>query len=44
MLYTRFVVGEDTESSTIAFNLSQFVSVSTTFNRSFFGPFNGQYP
>jgi soluble lytic murein transglycosylase-like protein len=35
MLYTRFVIGDETESSTIAFNLSQFAGVSTTSNRTF---------
>jgi len=30
MLYTRFMIGDETESNTIAFNLSPFAGVSTT--------------
>jgi hypothetical protein len=43
MLYTRFVIGEDTLSSTIAFNLSHSAGFSTTVKSFILGPFNGQY-
>ena len=43
MLYTRRVIGEETLSSTSAFNLCHSAIFSTTIKSFILGPFNGQY-
>src|SRR5579871_1319722 len=43
MLYTRFVIGEETLSSTSAFSFSQWASFSTSIKSFISGPFNGHY-
>jgi hypothetical protein len=41
MLYTRFVIGEETLSSTSAFNFSHWAIFSIATNSFIFSPFNG---
>src|SRR5271169_6496640 len=43
MLYTRFVIGEDTLSSTIAFSFVHPAIFSTAIKSFILGPFNGHY-
>src|ERR1035437_10271602 len=43
MLYTRFVIGEETLSSTSAFNFSHWAILSITTKSFIFSPFNGHY-
>ena len=43
MLYTRFVIGEETLSSTSIFSFSQWASFSITIKSFMKGPFNEQY-
>jgi hypothetical protein len=43
MLYTRFVIGEETLSSTSVFNFSHWAIFSIATKSFIFSPFNGHY-